>query len=178
VICFNGEDVRPENNGVPQIESMGVHLGRIMRFGGGTRDIYSVLCHTLVVMAIMPEEFAIHGLFHDVPEMCCSDVPTPWKTPQALDNERILLDRIYRHYKLPAYYSVPAVAALEHADRAALAAEAHVLGHPKAKEYWPTYEPEVARLTSAMAENVHRFMIADVASQVFQEAYEACLQVV
>lgn len=176
MICYQGEYVTPENDEVPNLFSMGVHLGRINRFGGAASDIYSVLQHTLVVMALLPDEYAIHGLFHDVPEMCCSDVPTPWKTKAAEAQEAQLLSRIYKAYGLPSL-TKEAARLVHEADIKARIAEAFVLNHPGAMKIANGVEPDelALDLTSKMVENTQRFQIADIAGDVFEQAYAACL---
>lgn len=177
MICAGGEEVTPTGVGVPSLHTMGVQMARIIRFAGATRDIWTVLPHSLVVMALMPEEYAIHGLMHDVPEICTGDVPTPWKSKAAESNEAMLLDRIYKHYDIPPL-TKEASKAVKEADMKALAAEAHVLGHPAAHAVWPEYDEEAAELVSKLMSGVHQFMLlSNVAGETFEEAYEKCKEV-
>src|SRR4051812_40894049 len=97
---YTGESVWPANDGVPSLISCGVGLGRIMRFAGQTKKCYPVLAHIQVCAELIEPQYAIHALLHDMPEVCCSDVPTPWKTPGAKKNEKKLLRRFYKAYGL------------------------------------------------------------------------------
>lgn len=174
MICAGGEDVRPDNEGVPSIATMGKQLGRLVRFAGSTRDMWTVLTHSLVVASIMPEKYAIHGLMHDVPEMCTGDVPTPWKTKAAEAREAALLDRIYRHYGIPSV-TKEAHLAVKKADVMALHAEAHVLGHPEPTAFSKDYDKETADLVLGMVENVLQFMMMpELAGEIFEEAFRQC----
>lgn len=177
MICAGGEEVTPDGDGVPSLYTMGVQMARIIRFAGATRDIWTVLPHSLVVMSLMPEEYAIHGLMHDVPEICTGDVPTPWKTKAAEAYEARLLDRIYEHYGLPAL-TKEAHEAVRQADRKALAAEAHVLGHPAAQRFWPEVDDDAVLLVTQLIENVHPYMtMPHIAGEIFEKAYEECRRV-
>jgi len=152
MITYTGESVFPKNNIAPSIFSVGVSLARLPRFTGHTRDWYSVLCHTMVVTELMSKKHRIHGVLHDAPEACVADVPTPWKTVAAKKREAVLLKRIYRDLglALPTPMEAEAVTV---ADRAALAAEAHVLGHPAADEYWANPSKKAVELTEKAMED-------------------------
>lgn len=163
MITITGESIWPKGNehgdtGVPSLYSIGVGLGRTVRFSGQTRLFYTVLQHTLVVAELLPIEFRIHGLLHDAPEAIVGDVPTTWKTDAARDCEDDLQLRIYESLglKLP---SVTVYDLLHEADADALAAEAHVLGHAEAGKWWPwdevntkAYELTTARATAKDAQ--------------------------
>lgn len=170
MITYGGERVYPDNDGVPSIHTVGVMLGRICRFNGGCREWYPVLGHVLVVAQILGDHAALAGLIHDAPEVCCADVPTPWKTQVARNREHRLLERMYGGWGL-SLPSEAAQSAVDEADGAVLAAEAHVLGHPRADEFWSNPDPEIMAATEAMLSISHTFLRADVAGPVYEEAF-------
>lgn len=162
MITYGGERVTL-TTGVPGIHTIGVALGRIPRFCGHTRDWYPVLCHCVVVARLLPDEIAIHGLMHDFQEALFADVPTPMKTQVARNREERVLQRIYEAngIELPD----EEVQDLVHeADRVALVAEAHVLGHPGADAQWGTeYDRDAARDTRRLRARATTFLDADYA---------------
>lgn len=170
---YLGENVYP-SGGVPELYSIGVGLGRIPRFAGHLREWYPVLCHVLVVAAILPDEYAIYGLLHDAQESCVSDVPTPWKTVAARRREEMLLKRIYaKHYPEAEFpLSDPAQSAVDLADHVALAAEANVLGHPRAKEVWPEYDEECAELVRAMHRECRQYLEPENSGPHYEQAFK------
>src|SRR4051812_10483059 len=115
MIMYHGESVWPDNDGVPDLFSCGVGLGRIFRFAGQTKKCYSILAHVQVCAELTEPQHRIHALLHDMPEVCHSDVPTPWKTSAAKKSEKKLLRRFYKHHdiKMP---DAAAQAAVEHVD--------------------------------------------------------------
>ncbi len=148
MITRTGDRVYTNNKVAPSMESVAVALSRIPRFCGHTRDWYSVFSHTMVVTGLMTKKHAIHGFLHDAPEAIVADVPTPWKTVAAKKRERMLLRRIYRDLNLALPDEMQQMA-VDAADRAALAAEAHVIGHPAAEEFWPNPNAKAVKLTEA-----------------------------
>lgn len=165
---YTGENVWPRNNTAPTIFSIGVGLGRTCRFAGHLKHWYPVLAHTIVVAELMSNSQRIHGLLHDAPEACVGDVPTPWKTQAAKKREHMLLRRIYASLDLDWPRDPMAELAVDVADRTALAAEAHVLGHPAANEYWPTYDERAAELTLEQLEICRDYLEADVSGYVYE----------
>lgn len=147
MITYNGERVTL-NTGAPGLETLGVSLGRIVRFAGHTKLFYTVLCHSFVVAAIMPPEKAIYGFMHDTQETLFSDVPTPMKTQIARNREAVVQERIYITHGIPLIQDEETQHLLEEADRTALVAEAHVLQHPGMGALWgDTYDKEAGKLT-------------------------------
>ena len=177
MITYGGERVYPDNDGVPSIHTVGVSLGRICRFNGHCREWYPVLGHVLVVAQILPDEAALAGLIHDAPETCCADVPTPWKTQVARNREHRLLERMYHEWGLEWPIPEEVQEQVDWADSAVLAAEAHVLGHPRADEFWANPDPAIVAATEAMLSVSHTFIRADVAGPMYEEAFSHYRQV-
>jgi hypothetical protein len=179
VICYQGEEVWPDNEGSPSLYSIGVSLGRVARFAGHTKYFYTVLPHVLTVAAIMPEEYAIYGLLHDAPEACVSDVPSPWKTQAAKAQESILIERIYKANGLEWPISAEAQAAVDLADHVVLVAEAHAIGHPAADPDW-TGRPDVwpkepdadaYEITLYHLDNIPQYLNAEIAGPIYEQAF-------
>jgi hypothetical protein len=167
---FSGERVYPDNNGFPTPYTVGVSLGRIARFNGNTQHYYNVLGHVLVVARMLPDESALYGLLHDAPEACCADVPTPWKTQVARNREHRLLERIYKGWELDWPIPDHIQEQVDWADAQALAAEAHVLGHPAADEFWPNPDQGVMEATATMLDQCLNFLRPDVSGPMFEQA--------
>lgn len=175
MITYTGESVWPKNKIAPSLESVAVALSRIPRFCGHTRDWYSVLCHTFVVSELMPEKLRIHGLLHDAPESCVSDVPTPWKTQAARKREQMILERLYDSLNIDLPDPQELIA-LSDADHLALAAEAHVIGHPKAQETWPNPNPRAVLLTEGWVRIcMPMFKSPPLAIRTYMDAIEEAL---
>lgn len=131
---------------VPTLTDIGYSLSRIVRFCGHTKEWYSVMLHSCTVADLVEVRFIPYALLHDAPEAIVSDVPSPWKTGAAKNYEDELLERITRHHmkenphwELEWPWPQEASMAVARADDLALAAEAHVLGHPRADKWWPLW---------------------------------------
>lgn len=164
-------DVVSLESGVPSLFSIGVSLGRIVRFTGHLRCFYPVLAHSLVVAALMSEEIGIYGLMHDSQESIFSDVPTPVKSEIARNRERKVQKRIFIALGIPAP-SEKTMDLLEEADHAALVAEAIVLGH---KGEWGTdYDPIAGKLTKTYAnpKKILNWLDADYSGKFFENTFK------
>ena len=171
MITYSNRAVFPAGTGAPSLEDIAVGLGRIPRFAGQTRDWYPVLGHILVVSRIIDPKYALHGLLHDATEAVVSDVPTPWKTVAAKRREQMLLKRIYKSLDLEMP-DAEAQEAVANADRTALAAEAHVLGHAAASHIWPVYDMDAYSQTCEQLGVCRSYINHKVAIEVFTSAYE------
>ena len=72
------------------IEAIARGLSRICRWGGHTREWFSVAQHSVLVSRCLPRETALWGLLHDASEAYLGDVPRPVKTLPALAGYRAL----------------------------------------------------------------------------------------
>ncbi len=169
---YQGENVTL-TSGAPSLYTIGVSLGRIPRFCGHTRDLYTVLPHVLTVATILPDRYALYGLLHDAPECMVSDVPTPMKTQVARNRENALLKRIYASTGIKWPISEAAQEAVDEADHLALVAEAHVLGHSAADRIGDLSEvhPELIALVEYHLENVPTMMNPEVSGPIYEEAF-------
>lgn len=129
---------------VPSLEDIGWGLGRIVRFGGQTKQWYNVLLHSITVSKIVTDPRAYYyALLHDAPEAIVSDVVSTWKGQEAKERENELLELITLsladQYSLEWPWPEHVVDVVAEADHVALAAEAHVLGHAQAQKWWPRH---------------------------------------
>lgn len=172
MITYGGERVTLET-GAPTINTIGVSLGRIMRFCGHTERPYSVLAHSLVTAELVPPKFGIYALMHDAQESLMSDVPTPMKSQVARNREYKLLERIYITNGLPWPIPEEAQEAVDEADETALIAEAHILGHPAAVYFWGEEYDEVAgMLTKKYAKKTVEWLEASVSGPLFVKKFK------
>lgn len=188
MITYTGREVYPRNStqeGVakdvgPSMEDIAVGLGRQSRFGGQTREFYTVLCHSLVCHNIAhelwPEDQGARRvlLMHDGHESIIGDTPTPWKNPMTEDDEDDLDARIWTEFDLPEVTD-----RVKLVDLAARAAEAHVLGHARAERFWPRSEfGDVERLAERLTQiqlsagNPVRYLNPHDAIQAMKRAYD------
>lgn len=137
ILTRSGRVVSPEE-GIPSLEDIGYALSSIQRFGGYTRRPWSVAHHSFVVAEIVAERWEddatrplaqLAGLMHDAAEALTGDIPTPFKTPDMRELQEVLDERIFSAY-FPGGYGVYLgyADAVHEADRAALIAEAYVVG--------------------------------------------------
>lgn len=162
MITHGGERVYADDNGVPSIETIGWSQARIARFNGHTEQYYPVLAHSLVVANLLPARAGIFGLIHDAPEVCCADVPSPWKTKAAKRREARLLKRMCKEWELPYPFPEDIEALVAHADMKALTAEYHVCGGaiPSMGVAQPRWEAPLFAKPSAKAVELTEEMLA------------------
>ena len=92
----------------PRAEEVDIHdiahaLGNLCRYGGHSRDFYSVAEHSIHVSRLVPAEHALCGLMHDATEAYLVDMPRPIKAglPRYREIEGRLWRVIAAKYRLP-----------------------------------------------------------------------------
>lgn len=163
-------------HGAPTLREIGIGLGRQPRFCGQTREYYNVLAHSIVVASLTPPEWRPQALLHDAHEAVLGDTVTTWKTLERHVLEDRLQARILERLGLAAPTEEGA-RLIKDADLQALAAEAHVLGHAKAEQYWP----RSLVTDDAMIETRYQFgqcriyLWADVAAKELERSFSRSL---
>lgn len=107
-------------------------LSQICRFGGHTRQFYSVAQHSVLVSWLVPVDYRLQALLHDAAEAYYGDMVQPLKGLPSMrpyrDYERILQSRLFEAYGVsPTAHST---AAVKHADLQMLATERRDLMAP------------------------------------------------
>jgi hypothetical protein len=112
---INISDPKPEEI---HIEDIAHALSLHCRFGGHTRDHYSVAEHSIWVMNMVSEEFKLSALLHDASEAYLMDIPSPIKKliPDYIKIEDNLMTAIAE--SLGFQYPLPS--AVKEADKFAL----------------------------------------------------------
>lgn len=111
-------DPRPEEIDIDDIAHA---LSQICRFGGHSREFYSVAQHSLHVARLCPPELALVGLMHDATEAYCGDMIRPIKLnmPGFKEMEDRIWTAVAERFGLPA--EIPAE--VKHWDDVALMTE-------------------------------------------------------
>jgi 5'-deoxynucleotidase YfbR-like HD superfamily hydrolase len=96
-VCASGRkwwplDPRPEDF---EIGDIAHHLAMTCRYGGATRDFYSVAEHSVLVSRHVDPKIALSGLMHDAAEAVVSDIIRPLKDLPAFDEFRRVEDRVF-----------------------------------------------------------------------------------
>lgn len=111
ILTFTGKKFFPLEPNAAEIDTLDIAhtLSNESRFGGKTREFYSVAQHSVrVAQAIWQEtcnaEQALAGLFHDASEAYLRDIPSPLKYLPEFDfyrrAEKVLEAMIYAHFGL------------------------------------------------------------------------------
>ena len=121
------EPLRPELSKI-HIEDIAHALGMICRFGGMSKEFYSVAEHSVYVSLACDPKDAMAGLLHDAAEAYVGDLIRPIKHQPEMafyrDIEDWLLDTIFEKAGLPSGVGEQLLpASVKHADNSVLAAE-------------------------------------------------------
>lgn len=114
-----------------RVEDIAHALANVCRFGGHTREHYSVAQHSVLVSKIVPSEDALCGLMHDATEAYIGDMVSPLKhfIPKFKEVEQNLWSVICERFGIDLLMP----ASVKHADLVMLATERH--------HYLPESEP-------------------------------------
>jgi hypothetical protein len=118
------------------VSDIAIHLCREPRFTGGTREIFTVGLHSMVVADLCRPGITHHALLHDSPEILIGDIPKGFKTPDMKKLERRILVWIYRGFSLELPFE-DEWREVKAADERALHAEAYLIGPPGLSSWSP-----------------------------------------
>lgn len=81
MVTYTGREVHPLNLRPEDVDINDIAhaLSNTCRFGGHSREFYSVAQHSVLVSALVPPEDALAGLLHDAAEAYMADLITPIK---------------------------------------------------------------------------------------------------
>lgn len=121
-------------------------VGNICRFTGHSRAFFSVAQHSVFVASLLPEEYQLWGLVHDLHEGIIGDVAAPLKIllPEYNRIERKIQRQVYDYFEL---YDDNPPSWLEWADKAALVTEAALFVGDTSK--WQVQEKPMDVIMSA-----------------------------
>jgi hypothetical protein len=134
VFSADGRKLGPGHN-APTVSEIARGLGKLCRFAGNSRVFWPVLLHSMVVADLVDEEIALYALLHDAAEVVFNDTPTPFKPSFFEAREKAVLRKLYADMGVPEP-TEDILARVKVADRAALVAEAHVIGPLGLGEYF------------------------------------------
>lgn len=124
--------LNPTPDMVPGVRDLAAVLSKINRFTGNTELAWSVAEHSLLVASLLPAPLRLYGLLHDAHEAVIGDIISPVRAVlrhlcDGRDHVADLAARadavIHERYDLPWPLSADDRAAVDHADRVALATE-------------------------------------------------------
>lgn len=131
----------------PTVKDVAMALSRIPRWAGSTLRPFSVLQHSLVVweMATAAEDGAmtrLRALWHDAHEFATGDIPRPFKSEEQRDIQNKVQHMLWtKTLELSPFPFPPDRDVVKELDEEALNAEAHLIVHPAARNYFPKPRP-------------------------------------
>ena len=168
-LTFTGRNVKADNTEHPSLVDIAVGLSRQPRFGGQTRQWWSVLDHTLFGDELVKGEGLFNErvarlawLLHDAHEALTGDIPTPFKGDDTRAIQQDLDVRIYGAY-FPGGPAEAGYHDIKSIDARAMRAEAMVVGplaaelHPSAFGITAEVAAQVGEDTKALRRAIHLF---------------------
>ncbi|AMP13698.1 hypothetical protein [Collimonas pratensis] len=138
-------------------------LSQICRFGGHTRQFYSVAQHSVLVSQMVPVDYRLQALLHDAAEAYFGDMVQPLKRMEALqhyrDYEQSMQSRLFEAFGvIPTTHSTEAV---KRADLEMLATERRDLMAPDMAPWsiLEGVEPRRASITPVMPQSAEILFI-------------------
>lgn len=145
------------------IEDIAHSLSKECRFGGHTREFYSVAEHSLLVATLCPRHLALDGLLHDASEAYLRDIASPIKPH--LQNYKEIEHKLMVVIAEKFGFTWPVAPEVREADTMALKAEAHDLLPSKGASWvhqYPTKEEVFVEF---------KCFSPNVAKKIFLDAY-------
>jgi uncharacterized protein len=126
-------------------------LSQICRFGGHTRQFYSVAQHSVLVSHLVPKRYQLQALLHDAAESYCGDMVHPMKFLPTMgsyrDYEGLMQMRLFEAFGVTL--TADSIAAVKQADLTMLATERRDLMAPDMSP-WPILDGVTPRYASIL----------------------------
>ncbi len=138
VIATSGGGWAGPDDGAPTVQEAAQSLGKLCRYAGHSKQFWSVLVHSFVVMDLTEGQIAkLYSLIHDTTESVINDVPKPFKIPTIEELEARMYSRTLKDWKIP-YPSKEILIQVHQADVGALLGEVRTIapkGLARLKKY-------------------------------------------